>query len=187
MKKVFNALYLTSQGKFVMKYSMFLLLLAGVIIILGAWKNESPGSKTTANRISAVSAKKKNVPFSAHFETMSTGSVQFPILQLHSTGRGLGLHIGKSTLEAFPAINLITLAVNGTLTITAANGDEIFASFTGTRSAAGPGQPFTVNATYTITGGTGRFENASGSFEGISTGIVGNPAGTASYVGDISY
>ncbi len=130
------------------------------------------------------------VPFKAYFETASRPLAFPPILRLESTGTGIGSHIGKATLLAYPTIDFRTnpISVSGTLVITAANGDEIFASFTGTRTATSSTVlDFTINATYTITGGTGRFQNATGSFVGISLGTVGIHTGTASYEGYISY
>ena len=50
----------------------------------------------------------------------------------------------------------------GMATIIAANGDELFLKFSGSGVLIGPGQ-FSDKFNYTITGGTGRFEDASGS------------------------
>ena len=170
--KVFSAICLATQWKSIRKYFTVLLLLAAVSIIIGGWKNESL-------------AKDHPVPFKAGFETESVVLAPPPVLQLLSTGSGTGSHIGNAKLVAYPTIYLTTPApfsVSGTLVITAANGDEIFASFAGTRSAPDATGTFTINATYTINGGTGRFEDASGSFAGITLGKLGSTAGSASYV-----
>lgn len=191
MKKVVTA------QQFFMKHYLFFLLLAAIVIIPGACKKEKElADPESANSVSEASSKnessekKRHVNFKAYFETNSVVLAPPPILKLKSTGTGIASHMGKATLEAYPTVNLTTappFAVSGTLTITAANGDELHASFTGTRSAPDATGAFIINATYTITGGTGRFENASGSFEGVSTGIVGSPAGTARYHGHIYF
>lgn len=55
---------------------------------------------------------------------------------------------------------------SGTSTLTAANGDAVYLTMTGTVcevGATGLNVPHTFSGTYTITGGTGRFDNATGS------------------------
>ncbi|MGI8580652.1 MAG: hypothetical protein ACR2KX_00520 [Chitinophagaceae bacterium] len=175
-----------------MKHHLSVLLVAGSICFIVSCQKESIVAPETGNKPISVNAKmnKLGVPFKASFETASRPLAFPPILRLETTGTGIGSHIGKSTLLAYPTINFRTnpISVSGTLVITAANGDEIFASFTGTRSATNATiLAFTIHATYIITGGTGRFQNASGSFEGISTGTLGIHTGTASYEGYISY
>jgi hypothetical protein len=71
--------------------------------------------------------------------------------------------------------------VSGTMVLTAANGDELLVDFSG-----GFTSPTTVEGTYTFTGGTGRFRDATGTadFEAIT------PDGVhvvASFEGSISY
>lgn len=186
-----------------MKHHLSVLLVLGSICILNSCKKEisgnnenliTKGAMTSLSENKSISESTKNndtwVPFTAHFETASTPLAFPPILRLETTGTGIGSHIGKATLLAYPTIRFTTpppFAVSGTLVITAANGDEIFASFTGTRSVPDAAGSFTINATYTITGGSGRFQDATGSFVGISMGKVGIHTGTASYEGYISY
>jgi ELWxxDGT repeat protein len=72
-------------------------------------------------------------------------------------------------------------AISGTIIFTAANGDQLWASFSG-----GFTSPTTAAGTYTFTGGTGRFRDATGtaSFEATT------PDGihlTVSFAGSISY
>ncbi len=175
-----------------MKHHLSVLLVAASICFIVSCQKESIVAPETGNKPISVNAKmnESGVPFKASFETASRPLAFPPILRLETTGTGIGSHIGKATLLAYPTINFTTpppFAVRGTLVITAANGDEIFASFTGTRSVPNATGSFTINATYTITGGTGRFQNATGSFVGISLGTVGIHTGTASYEGYISY
>jgi len=107
---------------------------------------------------------------------------------------GKGTHIGKGsqllkihvTFEVTAEALVVHIA--GTATVTAANGDLIFATFEGEEivpHGAPPPYKFTVD--WKITGGTGRFAGASGS--GISTGLdtleesVYGEEGTISSVG----
>lgn len=172
-------------------YFSVLIVLSSICFLVSCKKENVIIPESESNTIS-VNEKMKisGVPFKARFETASRPLAFPPILRLESTGTGIGSHIGKATLLAYPIIDFRTnpISVSGTLVITAANGDEIWATFIGTRTATSSTVlDFTINATYTITGGTGRFVNATGSFEGISVGRLGVHTGTATYLGYISY
>ena len=83
-------------------------------------------------------------------------------LQTLSTSQGEVTHLGKSTLTtAHCASRDGSLALGGQATFTAANGDQIFATYTAHVVSFSP--PLLVEqGEFTITGGTGRFERASG-------------------------
>ena len=72
-------------------------------------------------------------------------------------------------------------AISGTLVFTAANGDQLWADFSG-----GFTSPTTAEGTYTFTGGTGRFSDATGtaSFEATTSDGVHV---AVSFEGSISY
>jgi hypothetical protein len=65
-------------------------------------------------------------------------------------------------------VNVLTLAATGTATFTAANGDTLSASVVGQATRIGP-TVLSIVEVYTITGGTGRFADATGSFTLEST------------------
>jgi hypothetical protein len=72
-------------------------------------------------------------------------------------------HLGRTTLVSDKVINLAAGTQTTNITLTAANGDELRASGTGTSGMVAPGVVrFTANTT--VTGGTGRFADASGSW-----------------------
>ena len=75
---------------------------------------------------------------------------------LTAVGSGNATHLG-----AFRRVEHIVLgpdgAISGDITFTAANGDQLTANFVG-----GFTSDTTASGTYTITGGTGRFANATG-------------------------
>jgi hypothetical protein len=97
--------------------------------------------------------------------TFDLGTTPFPAT---STGTGRLSHLGKGTYSQQFTITLTgptTFNVAGTQTIVAANGDTLFLSFTGTGELAGAfgvGQTSETTAVLTVTGGTGRFSDASG-------------------------
>ncbi len=71
-------------------------------------------------------------------------------------------HLGRATLYSDKTITFATgTQVTHALRLTAANGDELHATGEGRNAPAGPGQ-VAFTATMTITGGTGRFADATG-------------------------
>jgi hypothetical protein len=80
--------------------------------------------------------------------------------------------------------------VNGEPVFTAANGDQLFATFTGTATSIGE-NTLDIVRHYEITGGTGRFSDASGYFTGNSVGMLdekGDPLpGSITFEGYIIY
>ncbi len=158
--------HIVSPRKVFAKYSL-VLLLAGFAVISSSFQKE--------NRISG-SQKEKTVPFKGKFTVdLTTGVV----------GTGVGTHIGKFTivvqdnLQFFPNIT-------GTVTITAANGDQIFATHTGLFHDLGLGMA-EVDFDNTIIGGTGRFAGATGSYESHADVNLVAGAGSATFDGTISY
>ena len=80
----------------------------------------------------------------------------------HIDGTGNATHLGLFTLASDFTVDATTGTGSGTFVWTAANGDQIFTSVTGTAVVSFP--MVSVSETSTITGGTGRFLDASGSF-----------------------
>jgi hypothetical protein len=83
-------------------------------------------------------------------------------------------YLGRTTASAEQIViftSPTTATASNTTTYTAANGDQLFAKWTGTSTSVGPDVTFSGPETYA--GGTGRFADASG-----STWI----SGTASFV-----
>ena len=95
--------------------------------------------------------------------TFDTSTVPFP-----ATGEGTAriAHLGKTSYSNDYTITPTgpgTFSIAGTTEFVAANGDRVFAEFTGSIQVTGP-TTSDATADSTITGGTGRFEGASGSF-----------------------
>ena len=82
-------------------------------------------------------------------------------------------------------MNTTTRVATGTYEFTAANGDTLIATFTGQASLVSPGVLSVLN-TATITGGTGRFADAIGSFTAERVFVMATGAITGSFEGTIS-
>ena len=128
-------------------------------------------------------------PFKGSFTTTSEILQPAPVLQTRITGTWNVSQLGKSSFVALSTLNFTTqppFILAGTATFTAANGDEIYTSFTGTSTPAEQGM-LNVVMTHTITGGTGRFQNATGSFVGNTTAFPGHSEGYIEHEGTIRY
>lgn len=100
-------------------------------------------------------------------ETFTAGPCGTALVCIKAFGRGEATHLGEITENALVVIDVNpAAAVNGcapetrTTTLTAANGDQITMSGTGLTRCPGTNE---ADDGYVITGGTGRFEGASGS------------------------
>lgn len=74
-----------------------------------------------------------------------------------AVGEGTATKLGKFTRSETILLDPATGTVTGTITFVAADGDELYCTFEGAYTS-----PTTLSGTYTFTGGTGRFESASG-------------------------
>ena len=132
---------------------------------------------------------KKLVPIKGTYVTTNQILQGPPFLQQRITGEGHSSHLGKSTFVAISTVNLTTpppFQLSGTATFYAANGDAFYTTFTGTSTPIGGGI-LNVIINHNITGGTGRFEDASGSFVGTAVANPALPTGSITYEGHISY
>jgi hypothetical protein len=101
------------------------------------------------------------VPFRGTLQAaeVDTG-FQFPLAGKHLEGTGQATHLGKFRLVSDFAVDVTNFTAAGTFTMTAANGDTIVGTSLGVASVLGA--TANITETYTITGGTGRFADASG-------------------------
>jgi hypothetical protein len=76
------------------------------------------------------------------------------VIHTHLIGVGQATHLGQFSVESFVDIDLATDTPTGNWVLTAANGDQLFASFIG----------YPNGGNFTIQGGTGRFQGASGEY-----------------------
>ena len=108
-----------------------------------------------------------------------------PFLSVSLEGTGNATHLGRFTVDIPHVVNTTNRTSTGTYTFTAANGDTLTAGFTGQATLTAPGV-LSVVETATITGGTGRFADATGSFsvERMFNQVTG--VTTGSFEGTIS-
>jgi hypothetical protein len=127
------------------------------------------------------------VPFKGGLEgdvTVTPLAPPFVSVLVEATGNATQL--GQFTLDIPHVVNRANHTAIGSYEFTAANGDTLFANFTGTATpTATPGVLY-IEETATITGGTGRFAGATGSF--ICERLFDTVAGTTigSFDGTIS-
>jgi hypothetical protein len=101
-------------------------------------------------------------PFQGVAAGSITGVTPDGAVVVESTGQAT--HLGNFTRTEYLVFGP-SGAISGTVVFTAANGDELTADFTG-----GFTSPTTLAGTYTFTGGTGRFSDATGTadFEAVT-------------------
>ena len=129
----------------------------------------------------AVSAVAAETPFKGTVNAVETGTVVPPTRFLDRTGTGTATYLGRYTERVTMAINLPTMSSTGTARFTAANGDVLLATVAGQATRTSP-TTLSIVEIYTITGGTGRFADATGSFTLNSTvdQVTGVSSGTFS-------
>ncbi len=128
------------------------------------------------------------VPFRGTWQgqTVSATPVAENVVLVVASGSGEATHLGHFQMTSPHLTYLDTFAVEGTQVFTAANGDTITATITGQFV---PNAQGSLEGTLTgiITGGTGRFEGATGSY---AFHIVAVPSAfgfisTATFVGTL--
>jgi hypothetical protein len=114
-------------------------------------------------------AAKEAVPMKGTVDVEVTYRPDFPNMTIYIQGDGTGnaTHLGRFTVRYDVVLNLLTSVGSGSATFIAANGDQLFTQNYGTVTPTGNPDENQIAETYTITGGTGRFEGASGQFGGI--------------------
>jgi hypothetical protein len=113
---------------------------------------------------SAVLAHVNNVRFQGAFDARETGVIEAGTLRVNGSGAGTASHLGRFTYTLNATVDLATNLSSGAFELVAGNGDLINGSFVG---RAGPTDTPNVGhiiELMTISGGTGRFQGATGEF-----------------------
>jgi hypothetical protein len=121
------------------------------------------------------------VPLNGSFEGTSTRTpLDPPFVQDVITASGEASHLGRFDMVATAVVNLPTRSAIGTYEFVAANGDTLTATFTGVSEPTATPGVILITETATITGGTGRFAGASGTFviERLFTPATGETTGS---------
>jgi hypothetical protein len=116
----------------------------------------------------------------------------FPFLDQVITGTCQFSQLGRADMHLVQRVNVTNGAQTGQVTFTAANGDALRGNASGGSTPTGP-KTLAFFGVTTITGGTGRFANATGSLQLTGTlsfeqtVAVGIGTAFSNYVGRISY
>ena len=132
----------------------------------------------------ALSAGTVSVPFRGRQQTFTTSVTPLgpTTVRALSAGTGTATHLGRFTIVSDAAIDFGTFTGLVQSTLTAANGDVLYATVTTKASPNPDGVTLNVVETATITGGTGRFAGATGSY--IVQCVVNKATGSATGVFD---
>lgn len=136
----------------------------------------------------------EQVPFNGSLEATVTRSPISPTLvSVVLDGGGNASTLGQFTFVAPHVVDLVTRLAIGAYQFTAANGDKVFADFVGQATPTATPGIISIVETATITGGTGRFAGATGSFtvvrlyDSVNGTTVGSFTGTISSPGSSSH
>lgn len=133
------------------------LSLAAVVVVLAALTS-------VAAPMASGAAAGTAVPFAGAFRGTETNTVEYPIVTSVGHWAGVATHLGRFTVESPHTVNLIDMKATGKFTFNAANGDAVTADFYGQASTTGNPDVLAIVEHGTITGGTGRFAGATGTF-----------------------
>ena len=112
-------------------------------------------------------AAKEQVPFKGSVQGREIDLFQGPppgTLAVKGSGTGLATHLGQRTVTWNLTVNLADGTGAGSAHYIAANGDSIFTTVVGQSEPTGTPGVFHITEIQIVTGGTGRFAGAKGSF-----------------------
>jgi hypothetical protein len=117
--------------------------------------------------------------------TVTVTPIDPPIASVLIEATGNATKLGRFTVEVPHVVDQAARVGSGSYIFTAANGDTLTASFTGVATLVAPGVLSTTE-TAAITGGTGRFAGATGSFTAHRTFFIAAGETVGSFEGTIS-
>lgn len=146
---------------------------AACVLLLAGCQQAGPGTNAPGvTAPSSVAMKAVDVPFSgvvtgeAVFDFATNPKACASTFTTVTSAKGQASHMGLVTWESQHCLGENSEILDAELVLTAANGDKLSATYTG--SCAGIaviGEPVNCAGTLTVTGGTGRFEGATGTAE----------------------
>jgi hypothetical protein len=128
--------------------------------------------------LAGPAAAAKGVPFHGTIQGIEIAEVQFPKLFVDGSGSGNATHLGCFTLAYEVEVDFLTRTTFGSYVFTAANGDNVFTDIIGFGTPTENPDVHSIVEVHTITGGTGRFAGATGSF--IKTSLLNLVTGVTS-------
>ena len=135
----------------------------------------------------AAEGQRKQVPFRGRLEGLATATpIAPPFVAVNLEGSGNATQLGRFDVSISLVANATDGTAVGTYEFTAANGDTLTADFTERFTPTDVPGVFSDVITATITGGTGRFAGATGSFVGDRLADTVHGMVTESFDGTIS-
>ena len=116
----------------------------------------------TSATLAAPAAAERELLLKGSLQAHETYEVVFPTLFVAASGSGEAAQLGHYTVSYQVEVNIPTISAIASAQFVAANGDSLFAEGLGQATETGTPGVVTIVEIYTITGGTGRFEGASG-------------------------
>jgi hypothetical protein len=114
--------------------------------------------------VAVPAAAQKQVPFKGTMQGLDKDTAfTSTTVSVTTTGTGIATHLGQFSFRLDNTVTFATGTSAGSATFIAANGDSISATVTGSGEFIAP-DLISIMETYTITGGTGRFAGAQGTF-----------------------
>jgi hypothetical protein len=113
----------------------------------------------------AVAASQNQVPFKGAMQGHDVDNLISPtIVVVTTTGTGVGTQLGQFSFTQQGTVNLEANTESGFTHWVAANGDTIDTTLVGTGGPTDTPDVLSITEVHTITGGSGRFAGAQGSF-----------------------
>ena len=129
----------------------------------------------------------KPVPFHGSIQGIEIADVQFPRLFVDGSGSGRATHLGRFTVTYEVVVDFLTHETFGSYLFTAANGDSLATDITGLGTPTENPDVHSIVEVHTITGGTGRFAGATGSFIKTSLLNLVTSVNSGSFNGTIAF
>jgi hypothetical protein len=128
----------------------------------------------------------EQVPFKGSLAGLDiTTAVNLPFVSVQVTATGNATQLGLFTYTELDTVDTRTRKGTGTFMFTAANGDTVFGTISG-QATFTPPNVLTIEENATITGGTGRFAGATGTFTVTRLKNTVTNVTTGSFEGTIS-
>jgi hypothetical protein len=145
--------------------------------------SSSPTSPISANAARGLAQSAVQLPFRGSITTADQGVVVPPKVLVEGTGEGNATQLGRFTATYSAIADLATPTATGTYTFAAANGDQLFTTFSGTGAPVAP-DIVSFTEIIVIVGGTGRLAGATGTLTLRRIGIVNFATGRSTSTGE---
>ena len=142
--------------------SLLVFALALVFLIPLAQKTVFAAPAMSASAAPSNTTKTTRLPFKGTMQSNETYSTAFYTMFVTANGSGEANELGRFTASYEMEANLRDMSVSETVYFAGRNGDSLQAKAVGQAVEDRTPGMFTVVEIYTITGGTGRFDGASG-------------------------